>query len=84
MCITQEARTDSGKIPVAWAGREHRFSFDDIDAMMSPGGNVTGTAPVGRPHKAGGAALGAGFHLHAHATPPRREPDPQHHPANTG
>ncbi len=29
-----------------------------------------------RPHKARGAALGAGFHLGAHATPPRREPDP--------
>jgi hypothetical protein len=42
------------------------------------------TEPARRPHRARGAALGAGFHLHAHATPPRREPDPKHHPANTG
>jgi IS605 OrfB family transposase len=40
--------------------------------------------PVNRPHRARGAALGAGFHLSAHATPPRREPDPQIDPANTG
>jgi IS605 OrfB family transposase len=46
--------------------------------------STTCLTPVRRPHKARGAALGAGFHLHAHATPPRREPDPQHHPANTG
>ncbi len=36
------------------------------------------------PHRARGAALGAGFHRNAHATPPQREPDPQHDPANTG
>ncbi|WP_017585587.1 zinc ribbon domain-containing protein [Nocardiopsis ganjiahuensis] len=29
------------------------------------------SAPTTRPHRARGAALGAGFHLHAHATPPR-------------
>jgi IS605 OrfB family transposase len=46
--------------------------------------STTCTAPARRPHRARGAALGAGFHLSAHATPPRREPDPQHHPANTG
>jgi hypothetical protein len=46
--------------------------------------NAICTAPARRPHKARGAALGVGFHLHAHATPPRREPDPQHDPANTG
>jgi hypothetical protein len=36
-----------------------------------------GITPVRRPHRARGAALGAGFHLHAHATPPRRGNDPQ-------
>jgi hypothetical protein len=46
--------------------------------------SATCTLPARRPHQARGAALGAGFHLHAHATPPRREPDPQHRPANTG
>jgi hypothetical protein len=39
--------------------------------------STTCTAPARRPHRARGAALGAGFHLHAHATPPRQEPDPQ-------
>ena len=46
--------------------------------------STTCTEPARRPHRARGAALGAGFHLHAHATPPTREPDPQHNPANTG
>jgi hypothetical protein len=46
--------------------------------------NATCTQPARRPHKARGAALGAGFHRNAHATPPQREPDPQHHPASTG
>jgi IS605 OrfB family transposase len=30
-------------------------------------------------HQPRGAALGAGFHLHAHATPPRWEPEPASH-----
>jgi IS605 OrfB family transposase len=34
------------------------------------------STPVTRPHRARGAALGAGFHLHAHATPPQRETRP--------
>lgn len=47
--------------------------------------STTCTDPVKRPHKARGAALGAGFHRNAHATPPRREAtDPQHHLASTG
>ena len=46
--------------------------------------STTCTQPARRPHRARGAALGAGFHLSVHATPPRREPDPQHHPANSG
>jgi hypothetical protein len=46
--------------------------------------STTCTEPARRPHKARGAALGAGFHRNAHATPPQREPDPRHHPANTG
>lgn len=46
--------------------------------------STTCTEPARRPHRARGAALGAGFHLSVHATPPRREPGPQHDPANTG
>jgi IS605 OrfB family transposase len=46
--------------------------------------STTCTEPARSPHRARGAARGAGFHLHVHATPPQREPDPQHHPANTG
>jgi hypothetical protein len=46
--------------------------------------STTCTIPAKRPHRARGAALGAGFHLSVHATPPRREPDPRHDPANTG
>jgi IS605 OrfB family transposase len=38
--------------------------------------STTCLTPARRPHKARGAALGAGFHLHVHATPPRREPGP--------
>ena len=38
---------------------------------------TTTSSLIGRPHKARGAALGAGFHLHAHATPPRWEADPR-------
>jgi hypothetical protein len=36
-------------------------------------GASTTSQPAHRPHNARGAALGAGFHLHAHATPPRWE-----------
>jgi hypothetical protein len=39
--------------------------------------NTICTEPARSPHRARGAALGAGFHLHAHATPPQREPGPQ-------
>jgi hypothetical protein len=38
--------------------------------------DVTTTSTPTRPHRARGAALGAGFHLHAHATPPRWETIP--------
>lgn len=43
---------------------------------------TTGT-PIARPHRARGAALGAGFHLHAHATPPRWETTPHKPPRLT-
>ena len=46
--------------------------------------STTCTQPAKTPHRAYGAALGQGFHRNAHGTPPQREPDPQHHPANTG
>ncbi|HEX6450250.1 MAG TPA: zinc ribbon domain-containing protein [Trebonia sp.] len=56
------ARTDRTLLPRA-AARDH-------DA------NTISTQPVTRPHRARGAALGAGFHLGAHATPPRQAPRP--------
>lgn len=40
-------------------------------------GVTTISTPTNRPHRPRGAALGAGFHLHAHASPPRwAEPPP--------
>jgi hypothetical protein len=36
--VTLRLWADSGKVPVAWAGRERRFSSGDIDAMKVPGG----------------------------------------------
>jgi hypothetical protein len=45
-------------------------------ASRDQGAHATSDTPVRRPHRARWAALGAGFHLHAHATPPRWEPDP--------
>jgi IS605 OrfB family transposase len=44
------------------------------------GATTIGMRPVSRPHRARGAALGASFHLNAHATPPRQEPDPGQSP----
>jgi len=38
--------------------------------------DVTATSTHTKRHQPRGAALGAGFHLHAHATPPRWESDP--------
>ncbi len=38
--------------------------------------DVTTISTPTRRHQPRGAALGAGFHLHAHATPPRWEPEP--------
>jgi IS605 OrfB family transposase len=40
-------------------------------ARRDQGASTTSTPATRRPHRARGAALGAGFHLHAHATPPR-------------
>jgi len=45
--------------------------------------STTCTEPARSPHRARGAALGAGFHRNAHATPPQREPDP-HPPREHG
>lgn len=44
---------------------------------------TTTSTPITRPHRARGAALGAGFHLHAHATPPRWEATPHQPPRLT-
>jgi putative resolvase len=46
--VTLRLRADSGKVPVTWAGRERRFSSDDMDAMKAPGGES-----VGRPRLEG-------------------------------
>jgi IS605 OrfB family transposase len=50
-------------------------------ATRDQGATTNGFTPAPRPHRARGAALGAGFHLHAHATPPRdptlSSPQPQ-------
>jgi IS605 OrfB family transposase len=73
--VRRDARHRPGpRCPAQPAGTSARAR----PAQLPPG------APARRPHRARGAALGAGFHLSAHATPSRREPDPQHHPANTG
>jgi hypothetical protein len=40
-------------------------------ARRDQGASTASPTPAHRPHRARGAALGAGFHLHAHATPPR-------------
>jgi IS605 OrfB family transposase len=53
-------------------------------ASRDQGVSTTSNVPARRPHRARGAALGAGFHLHAHAAPPRQEHDPQHRPVSTG
>jgi hypothetical protein len=50
-------------------------------ARRDQGAAATSTPITRRPHKARGAALGAGFHLNAHATPPRWETTP--HPPGT-
>lgn len=44
---------------------------------------TTTSTPIARPHRARGAALGAGFHLHAHATPPQWEAIPHQPPRLT-
>ena len=47
-------------------------------ARRDQGASAISTGPAAkRPHRARGAALGAGFHLHAHATPPRWEAIPR-------
>jgi IS605 OrfB family transposase len=45
--------------------------------------DVTTISTPTRRHQPRGAALGAGFHLHAHATPPRWEPEPGEPPRLT-
>jgi IS605 OrfB family transposase len=45
--------------------------------------DVTTISTPARRHQPRGAALGAGFHLHAHATPPRWEPEPGEPPQLT-
>ncbi len=45
--------------------------------------DVTTISTPNRRHQPRGAALGAGFHLHAHATPPRWEPEPGEPPPLT-
>jgi hypothetical protein len=57
-----EGHAPTGRPPLPRAATRHQ----DVHAI--------GSTPITRrPHRARGAALGAGFHLHAHATPPRWE-----------
>jgi hypothetical protein len=50
-------------------------------ATRDQGAHATSQVPERRPHRARGAALGAGFHLAVHATPPR---EPHHQPRTCG
>jgi len=57
-----EGHAPTGRPPLPRAATRHQ----DVHAI--------GSTPITRrPHRARGAVLGAGFHLHAHATPPRWE-----------
>ncbi|MGH3248248.1 MAG: zinc ribbon domain-containing protein, partial [Trebonia sp.] len=52
-------------------GRAHTAWPLPRAATRDQGATTIGPTPARRPHRARGAALGAGFHLGAHATPPR-------------
>jgi hypothetical protein len=67
--LTHQAKTLTSRDSTAMATRDQHV-------------NTTSPAPARRPHRARGAALGAGFHLHAHATSPR-EPGPQSRTSET-
>lgn len=66
-------RGPSGQRP---EGRATTARLPRAAARRDQGVTTIGTTPAPRPHRARGAALGAGFHLNAHATPPKRETIP--------
>ncbi|WP_307840791.1 transposase [Streptomyces sp. GESEQ-4] len=68
-----EGHAPPGRRRLPRAARRHQ----DVTTISTPfPGLRPGEPPSGR-HRPRGAALGAGFHLHAHATPPRwTEPTP--------
>jgi len=82
--LTPRAQATRGTLPVPAPGRDgQRPEGHATTARLLPraadrdqGATTTSSTPVTRPHRARGAALGAGFHLNAHATPPRWEPIP--------
>ncbi|MGW8779580.1 zinc ribbon domain-containing protein [Streptomyces sp. NPDC055796] len=63
--------TDRFRLPRAAGRHQGVTTISSAPPGISPGGRT-----VGR-HRPRGAALGAGFHLHAHATPPRWERLPE-------
>jgi hypothetical protein len=65
------APTDRNRLPRAAHRHQAVTTFSTPSPRLRPGG------PTSSRHRPRGAALGAGFHLHAHATPPKwAEPEP--------
>ncbi|MGW6411875.1 zinc ribbon domain-containing protein [Streptomyces vinaceus] len=62
------AHTDRFRLPRAAARNQGVTTIGPPSSGPRPGDRAAGR------HRPRGAALGAGFHLHAHATPPRWEP----------
>jgi hypothetical protein len=66
-----------GQRPEGHATTAQRTLLPRAADRQDQGAHTIGTTPIRRPHRARGAALGAGFHLNAHATPPRWGDDPR-------
>ncbi|MGW1624801.1 zinc ribbon domain-containing protein [Streptomyces sp. NPDC002172] len=67
-----EGHAPPGRMRLPRAARRHQ----DVTTISTPiCGPWPGRPPYSR-HRPRGAALGAGFHLHAHASPPRWETNP--------
>jgi hypothetical protein len=64
-----EGRASTARTPLPRAAARDQGASTNTCTVSS--------TPARHPHRARGAAPGAGFHLGAHATPPRREPSPQ-------
>ncbi|HEY6786973.1 MAG TPA: zinc ribbon domain-containing protein [Trebonia sp.] len=72
-------RPGGGQRPEGHATTAQRILLPRAADRRDQDAHAIGTTPVRRPHRARGAALGAGFHLNAHATPPRWGDDPRTH-----